>query len=138
MGCAGVGVDGNKGRSSGEAAEDFAGIDEKGFVGLRDFELVIVAEADDIVAAGLGKDSSNVVVVSQTKAATIDGNCRHFAVKLNMRKGAAVLRDAKEVAVVVTKDDVNVAGVVLAEFIDNEGGAKVAAAKERVGMLELS
>ena len=64
LGCAGVGVDGNKGRSSGEAAEDFAGIDEKGFVGLGDFELVIVAEADDIIAAGLGKDPANVVVVS--------------------------------------------------------------------------
>ena len=98
---------------------------------------MIVSETDDIVAAGLGKDSSNVVVVSQTKAAAVDGNCRHFAVELHMRKGAAVLRDAKEIAVVVAKDDVNVAQVVLAKFIDDEGGAKVAAAKERLGMLEL-
>ena len=64
LGCAGVSVDGNKGRSSGEAAEDFAGIDEKGFVGLGDFELVVVAETDDIIAAGLGKDPANVVVMS--------------------------------------------------------------------------
>lgn len=46
LGCAGVGVDGDKGRSSGEAAEDFAGIDEKGFVGLGDFELMVVAKDD--------------------------------------------------------------------------------------------
>lgn len=57
-------VDGDKGRSSGEAAEDFAGIDEKGFVGLGDFELVVVTKADDIIAAGLGKDPADVVVVS--------------------------------------------------------------------------
>lgn len=137
LGCAGVGVDGNKGRSSGEAAEDFAGIDEKGFAGLRDFELVVVAKADDIVAAGLGEDPADVVVVSQTKAASVNGNCRHFAVELNMRKGAAVLCDAEEIAVVVAKDDVDVAEVVLAEFVDNKGRTKVAATEESVGMLEL-
>ena len=137
LGCAGVGVDGDKGRSSGEAAEDFAGIDEKCFAGWGDFELVVVAEADDIVAAGLGKDSSNVIIVSQTKAAAVDGNFRHFAVELYMRKGAAVLCDAKEIAVVVAKDDVDGTGVVLAEFVDDERRAEVAAAKERVGMLEL-
>ena len=54
-----------------------------------------------------------------------------------MRKGAAVLRDAEKVAVVVAKDDVDVAGVVLAEFVDHEGRAKVAATEESVGMLEL-
>lgn len=54
-----------------------------------------------------------------------------------MRKGAAVLCDAKEIAIVIAKDDVNVAQVVLAEFVDDEGGAKVAAAKERLSMLEL-
>ena len=54
-----------------------------------------------------------------------------------MRKGAAVLCDAEKVAVVVAKDDVNVAQVVLAEFVDDEGRAKVAATKECVGMLEL-
>lgn len=138
LGCAGVGVDSDKGRSSGEAAEDFAGIDEKGFVGLGDFELMVVAEADNIIAAGFGKDPANVVVVSQTKAAVVNGNCRHFAVEVNVRKGAAVLGNAKEVAVVVAKDDVNVAGVVLAEFVDHKRRAKVAATKERVGMFELS
>ena len=137
LGCAGVGVDGDKGRSSSETAEDFAGIDEKGFASWGDFKLVVVAEADDIVAAGFGKDSANVVVVSQAKAAAIDGNCRHFAVELHMRKGEAVLRDAKEVTVVVAKDDVDVAQVVLAEFVDHEGRAEVAATKESVGMLEL-
>lgn len=137
LGCAGVSVDGDKGRSSSEAAEDFAGVDEKGFVGLGDFKLVVVSETDDIIAAGLGKDPANVVVVSQTKAAAVDGNCRHFAVEVNMRKGAAVLRDAEEVAIVVAKDDVDVAGVVLAEFVDDKGGAEVTATKERVGMLEL-
>ena len=54
-----------------------------------------------------------------------------------MRKGAAVLGDAKEVAVVIAKDDVDVAGVVLAEFVDDEGGAEVAATKESAGMLKL-
>ena len=135
--CAGVSVNSDKGRSSGEAAEDFAGIDEKGFTGLGDFELVVVAKANDIIAAGFGKDPANVVVVSQTKAAVIDGDFRHFTVEVNMGKGAAVLRDAEEVAVVVAKDDVNVASVVLAEFVDDEGGAEVTAAEERVGMLEL-
>lgn len=134
--CAGVSVDGDKGRSSSEAAEDFAGVDEKGFVGLGDFELVVVAKADNIIAAGLGKDPANVVVVSQTKAAAVNGNCRHFAVELHMRKGAAVLGNAEEIAVVVAKDDVDVAGVVLAEFVDDKGGAKVAATKERAGMLK--
>lgn len=130
-------VDGDKGRSSGEAAKDFAGVDEKGFVDLGDFELVVVAETDNIIAAGLGKDSANVVVVSQTKAAAVDGNFRHFAAEVHMRKGAAVLRDAEEIAVVVAKDDVDVAGVVLAEFVDNKRRAEVAAAEESVGMLEL-
>ena len=64
LGCAGVSVDGNKGRTSGETAKDFAGIDDKGFVDLGDFELVVVAKANDIIAAGLGKDPANVVVVS--------------------------------------------------------------------------
>lgn len=95
LGCAGVGVDGNKGRSSGEAAEDFAGVDKDSFVGLGDFELVVVTETNNIIAAGLGKDSANVVVVSQTKAAVVDGNFRHFAVEVNVRKGAAVLGDAE-------------------------------------------
>ena len=54
-----------------------------------------------------------------------------------MTKGAAVLCDAEEVAVVVAKDDVDVAQVVLAEFVDNKGGAEVAATKESVSMLEL-
>ena len=54
-----------------------------------------------------------------------------------MRKGAAVLCDAKEVAVVVAKDDVDVAQVVLAKFIDNKGRTEVAATKESAGMLEL-
>ncbi len=62
--CAGVGVDGDKGRSSGEAAENFAGVDENGFVGLGDFELVVVTKANDVVTAGFGKDPANVVVVS--------------------------------------------------------------------------
>lgn len=137
LGCAGVSVDGDKGRSSGESAEDFAGIDEKNLADLGDFELMVVAKADNIVAAGFGKDPANVVVVSQTKAAVVNGNCRHFAVKVNMRKGAAVLRDAEEVAVVVAKDEVDVAGVVLAEFVDNKRRAEVAATKERAGMLEL-
>lgn len=137
MGFSGVSVNGDKGRSSGEAAEDFAGVDEKGFVSLGDFELVVVAKADDIIAAGLGKDSANVVVVSQTKEAAVDGDFRYFAVELNVRKGAAVLCDAKEIAVVVAKDDVDVAQVVFAEFVDDEGGAEVAATKERLGMLEL-
>ncbi len=57
--------------------------------------------------------------------------------EVNVRKGAAVLSDAEEVAVVVAKDDMDVAGVVLAKFVDNEWGAKVAATEERVGMLEL-
>ena len=137
MGFSGVSVDGDKGRSSSEAAEDFAGVDEKSFVGLGDFELVVVAKADNIVAAGFGKDPANVVVVSQTKAAVVNGNCRHFAVEVNVRKGAAVLCDAKEIAVVVAKDDVNVAQVVLAEFVDNKGRTEVAATEESVGMLEL-
>ena len=64
LGCAGVGVDGDKGRSSGEAAEDFAGVDENGFVGLGDFELVVVTKTDNIVTAGFGKDPANVIVVS--------------------------------------------------------------------------
>ena len=64
LGRAGVSVNSDKGRNSGEAAEDFAGIDEKGFVGLGDFELVVVAKANDIIAAGFGKDPANVVVVS--------------------------------------------------------------------------
>lgn len=134
---AGVGVDGDKGRSSGEAAEDFAGVDENGFTGWGDFELVVVTKTDNIVTAGFGKDPANVVVVSQTKAAAVDGNFRHFAVEVNVRKGAAVLGNAKEIAVVVAKDDVDVAGVVLAKFVDNEWGAEVAATEERVGMLEL-
>lgn len=134
---AGVSVNSDKGRSSGEAAEDFAGIDEKGFTGLGDFELMVVAEADDIIAAGLGKAPANVVVVSQTKEAAVDGNFRHFAVELYMRKGAAVLCDAKEIAVVVVKDDVDGTGVVLAEFVDDERRAEVAATNESVGMLEL-
>ena len=134
---AGVGVDGDKGRSSGEAAEDFAGIDKKGLADLGDFELVVVTKTDNIVTAGFGKDPANVVVVSQTKAAAVDDNCRHFAVEVNVRKGAAVLGNAKEIAVVVAKDDVDVAEVVLAEFVDDEGGAEVAATEERVGMLEL-
>lgn len=137
LGCAGVGVDGDKGRSSGEAAEDFAGVDENGFTGWGDFELVVVTKANDVVKAGFGKDPANVVVVSQTKAAAVDGNFRHFAVEVNVRKGAAVLGNAKEIAVVVAKDDVDVAEVVLAEFVDDEGGAEVAAAEESVGMLEL-
>lgn len=137
LGCAGVSVDGDKGRSSGESAEDFAGVDESGFAGLGDFELVVVAKADDIITAGLGKDPADVVVVSQTKATAVDGNFCHFAVELYMRKGAAVLRDAEEIAVVIAKDDVNVAQVVLAEFVDNKGRAKVAATEESVGMLEL-
>ena len=64
LGCAGVGVDGNKGRSSSEAAEDFAGVDEKGFADLGDFELMVVTETNNVIAAGLGKDSADVVVVS--------------------------------------------------------------------------
>ena len=98
---------------------------------------MFVAEADNIVAAGFGKDPANVVVVSQTKTAAVDGNCRHFAVELHVRKGAAVLGNAKEIAIVVAKDDVNVAGVVFAKFVDHEGRAKVAATKERAGMLKL-
>lgn len=121
MGFSGVGVDGDKGRSSGESVKDFAGIDEKGFVGLGDFELVIVAKANDIIAAGFGKDSANVIVVSQTKEASVNGDFCHFAVEVNMRKGAAILCNAEEVAIVVAKNDVNVAQVVLAEFIDNKG-----------------
>ena len=137
LGFSGVSVDGNKGRSSSETAEDFAGIDEKGFVGLGDFELMVVAEANDIIAAGFSKDPANIVVVSQTEAAAVDSNCRHFAVELHMRKGAAVLGNTKEIAVVVAKDDVDVVGVVLAEFVDHEWGAEVAATKERASMLKL-
>ena len=137
LGGAGVGVNGDKGRSSSETAKDFAGVDEEGFVGLGDFELVVVAKADDIITAGLGKDPADVVVVSQTKATAVDGNCRHFAVELNVRKGAAVLRDAKEIAVVVAKDEVDVAQVVLAEFVDDEGGSRGRRSKGERGYVEV-
>jgi hypothetical protein len=118
-----------------EATHHFTGIDQQGIPGAGDLKPVVMAEADEIMLPCGTNQPANVVEVMHRDAPPTELDLGELAMDGEMGKLARIERDAKAVAIVVAKDDVDWPGKALAQPVDDERGAEVAAAEERAGIL---